>query len=89
MKVVIVNTAADKGGAAVAANRLMQSLCAAGVKCNMLVRESNHVQANVQVFSKNPFSIKWNQALFFLELLILRIFKRNGKEFSLATFGPN
>ena len=65
MKVVIVNTAAEKGGAAVAANRLMQSLCAAGSECNMLVRESNHVQKNVQIFSSSYCLLKWNQALFF------------------------
>ena len=89
MKVVIVNTAANKGGAAVAANRLMQSLCAAGVECTMLVRESNQAQKNVQIFSSNYFLLKWNQALFFLELLLLQILKRNGKEFSLAAFGPH
>lgn len=89
MKVVIVNTSADKGGAAVAANRLMHALQENGVECNMLVRESRKINPTIQIFSTNYFRIKWNQFVFLFELLLLRIFKRSGKEFSLASFGPN
>ncbi len=39
MKVLIVNTAERKGGAAIAANRLMKALCRNGVEAKMLVRD--------------------------------------------------
>ena len=39
MKVLIVNTSERTGGAAVAANRLVEALCNNGVKARMLVRE--------------------------------------------------
>ena len=39
MKVLIVNTSERTGGAAVAANRLMEALINNGVKAKMLVRD--------------------------------------------------
>ena len=74
MKVVIVNTAADKGGAAVAANRLMQSLCAAGVECNMLVRESNGAQKKCANIFEQLLSIKMEPSFVFLGTIALADF---------------
>lgn len=41
MKVLLVNTFEKAGGAAIAANRLMQALCKKGVDARMLVREKH------------------------------------------------
>ena len=49
MNVLIINTNNDKGGAAIAANRLMQALNKNGILANMLVLKSS--QPNTQVAS--------------------------------------
>ena len=41
MRVLIVNTSENTGGAAVAANRLMEALINNGVKAKMLVRDKS------------------------------------------------
>ena len=47
MRVLIVNTSARTGGAAVAANRLMEALNNNGVKAKMLVRDKDTQQLTV------------------------------------------
>lgn len=59
MRVLIVNTSEKTGGAAVAANRLMEALKNNGVKAKMLVRDKETDQITV-VGLKNSWSQKWN-----------------------------
>ena len=47
MRVLIVNTSEKTGGAAVAANRLMETLINNGVKAKMLVRDKETDNINV------------------------------------------
>ena len=47
MRVLIVNTSEQKGGAAIAASRLMHALRAEGVEARMLVRDTDHPSALV------------------------------------------
>lgn len=61
MRVLIVNTSEKTGGAAVAANRLMEALKNNGVKAKMLVRDKETEQITV---AKLPGS--WRQQLHFL-----------------------
>lgn len=89
MKILILNTAEKKGGAAVACNRLHQALLANGHQSKMLVREKSSNDPTVFEFSSSILRKKINHAFFFLELFILRFFKRKGVDFSLPWFGPN
>ena len=59
MRVLIVNTSERTGGAAVAANRLMEALNNNGVKAKMLVRdkETNHI--TVAALPKS-WKLHWN-----------------------------
>ena len=47
MRVLIVNTSEKTGGAAVAANRLMEALNNNGVKAKMLVRDKENSEIKV------------------------------------------
>lgn len=58
MKVLIVNTSESTGGAAVAAHRLMDALCANGVEAAMLVR--NRSTSDPRVYAPNSrWWLKW------------------------------
>ena len=46
----IINTAERKGGAAIAANRLMKALSRNGVEAKMLVRDLNNYEIFKQIF---------------------------------------
>lgn len=61
MKVLIVNTSERTGGAAVAANRLMEALKNNGVKAKMLVRDKDTDQLTVC-----GLSVSWRQQWHFL-----------------------
>lgn len=61
MRVLIVNTSEKKGGAAVAANRLMEALNNNGVKAKMLVRDKETDNINVVELSN-----RISQKLYFL-----------------------
>ena len=89
MKILIINTAERKGGAAVACNRLHEALVANGYDSKMLVREKSSNDASVYVFSESIIRKKINLAFFFIELFILRFFKKKGYDFSLPWFGPD
>ncbi len=89
MKVVIINTAENKGGAAVAANRLHLALRESGIDSKMLVRQKSTSDPNVIEFTQSKIHKKINLFLFFIELLILKFFKKKGKDFSLPWFGPD
>lgn len=53
MRVLIINTAERKGGAAIAANRLMESLKNNGIKAKMLVRDKQTDQISVVGLNRN------------------------------------
>lgn len=71
MRVLIVNTSEKTGGAAVAANRLMEALKNNGVKAKMLVRDKDTDQITV-VALKQTAALRWH---FLWERLV--IFIRN------------
>lgn len=59
MRVLIVNTSERTGGAAVAANRLMEALNNNGVKAKMLVRDKDTENITVVGLKQNVFT-KWH-----------------------------
>lgn len=59
MRVLIVNTSEKRGGAAVAANRLMEALNNNGVKAKMLVRDKDTNTVTVATLPPSPM-LKWN-----------------------------
>lgn len=59
MRVLIVNTSERTGGAAVAANRLMEALNNNGVKAKMLVREKDTDHLTVSALPKS-WKLHWN-----------------------------
>lgn len=59
MRILIVNTSENTGGAAVAANRLMVALNNNGVKAKMLVKEKNSDKLTV-VGLKHPWHQQWH-----------------------------
>jgi Zn-dependent membrane protease YugP len=54
MRVLIVNTCEKTGGAAVAANRLMEALKNNGIKAKMLVRDKETDQITVASLNQSP-----------------------------------
>lgn len=88
MKILIINTAENKGGAAVACNRLHEALLQNGVDSKMLVRQKSSTDKTVFEFTNSPLRKKINLFFFFLELFILKFFKKDGVDFSLPWFGP-
>ena len=54
MRVLIVNTSENIGGAAIAANRLMEALKNNGVKAKMLVRDKRTEQITVATLPPSP-----------------------------------
>lgn len=88
MKIVIINTAEMKGGAAVACHRLHEALLENGHDSKMLVRQKNSDDPSVIEFSDSSLRKKINLFFFFLELFILKFFKREHVDFSLPWFGP-
>ena len=59
MKVLIVNTSERTGGAAVAANRLMEALNNHGVKAKMLVRDKQSDSLTVAALPHSPW-LRWH-----------------------------
>lgn len=88
MKILIINTAENKGGAAVACNRLHEALLQNGHDSKMLVRQKSSNDSTVFEFTNSPIRKKINLFFFFLELFILKFFKKEGVDFSLPWFGP-
>lgn len=88
MKILIINTAENKGGAAVACNRLHEALLQNNIDSKMLVRQKSSNDATVFEYTSSKIRKKINLFFFFLELLILKIFKKEGVDFSLPWFGP-
>ena len=66
MRVLIVNTSERTGGAAIAANRLMEALKNNGVKAKMLVRDKETGQITVCALRKswrNRFRFVWERVV--------------------------
>lgn len=59
MNVLIINTSEKTGGAAIAANRLMDALNANGLKARMLVRDKQTESLTVSAITRSP-KLKWN-----------------------------
>jgi len=69
MKVLIVNTAERIGGAAIAANRLMEALKHQNVQAHMLVRDRQSQQLSVSMVKQSwrlPLKFLWERAVIFL-----------------------
>ncbi|MCR4613864.1 MAG: glycosyltransferase [Bacteroidaceae bacterium] len=69
MKVLLVNTSERVGGAAIAANRLMEALKKHGVKVQMLVRDRQTQQMSVVSVRQSlwlPLKFLWERAVIFL-----------------------
>lgn len=69
MRVLIINTSERIGGAAIAANRLMEALKKNGVKAKMLVRDKQTDRLTVISIGKNwtqPFKFLWERLCIFI-----------------------
>lgn len=89
MRVLILNTSERTGGASIAANRLMESLNAAGVKARMLVLHKTSQSDQVMVIGK-----PWQKKLTFIwERLVIwinnRFSRKNLFTVSIANTGFN
>ena len=89
MRVLIVNTSARTGGAAVAANRLMMALNNNGVKAKMLVRDKESDSLTVVGLPKSPM-LNWH---FLWERLVIffhcRFSRKHLFEIDLANSGSD
>ena len=75
MRVLIVNTSERTGGAAVAANRLMEALNNNGVKAKMLVRdkETDHLTvAGLPSSWRHQWNFIWERFVIWLHLHLRR-----------------
>ena len=75
MRILIVNTSERTGGAAVAANRLMQALNAHGVKAKMLVREKLSDQLTVVAHPQQRrlrWAFLWERLMIWMRLRFRR-----------------
>ena len=69
MRVLIINTSERVGGAAIAANRLMEALKKNGVKAQMLVRDRQTDQLSVSAIKSTvllPLKFIWERLIIFL-----------------------
>ena len=93
MKVLILNTSERTGGAAVAANRLMNALCKQGVEANMLVRDKQSEDERVISVNQSWFQRRLNFLRFVWERLVIFLCnKLNRKDLfrvSIANTGVN
>ena len=93
MKVLILNTSERTGGAAVAANRLMNALCKQGVEANMLVRDKQSEDERVISVNHSWFQRRLNFLRFVWERLVIFLCnKLNRKDLfrvSIANTGVN
>lgn len=91
MKVLIVNTSEKRGGAAVAANRLLKALCRNGIEARMLVRDkvtsdSRVVSTDTSFVAKqmNRFRFLWERLVIFVHC---RFRRKNLFRISIANTG--
>ena len=85
----MVNTSEHTGGAAIAANRLMDALNKNGVKAEMLVRDKTSDNPAVAALPKSPV-LRWNFVAERLQVFAACGFKKKHVfEFDNATFGTD
>lgn len=75
MHILIVNTSEKTGGAAIAANRLMEALIANGEKAKMLVRDKQTQSINVDAIPQSPWlkvKFAWERAVIWLHNYLSR-----------------
>ena len=73
MKILFLNTSERAGGAAVAANRLMQALQKQGTKAKMLVRDKQTDNTSIVSVNTSYINKKLNYLRFVWERLIIFI----------------
>lgn len=69
MRVLLINTSEKTGGAAIAAGRLLEALCANGVKAKMLVRDKQTTNVNVAPIPQTPLNklrFAWERAVIWM-----------------------
>lgn len=71
MKILLLNTSARTGGAAVAANRLRKALQKKGIDVSMLVRDKEIADASISSVSTTGWKRKMNLFRFYWERLII------------------
>ncbi|SMO60637.1 glycosyltransferase [Solitalea koreensis] len=71
MKIVLINTAEQTGGAAIACKRLMQALRKSGVHATMIVRDKSTVDENIVSVNRSTFISKLNFFKFAWERLTI------------------
>ena len=71
MKILLLNTSDRTGGAAVAANRLMQALRKQGVQADMLVRDLTIKDEHIQTVNQSGWIKRLNRFRFYWERLII------------------
>lgn len=89
MHVLIINTSEKTGGAAIAANRLLEALCDNGVKAKMLVRDKQTDSIKVAALPSTPLNkirFAWERAVIWLHN---RLSKENLWTVSIANTGTD
>jgi len=89
MRVLIINTSERVGGAAIAANRLMEALKKNGVKAKMLVRDKQTDQMTVSAIPSSwllPLKFMWERGCIFLAN---RFSKQNLFQMDIANTGTD
>ncbi len=89
MKIVLINTSENKGGAAVACKRLYNNLRQHGIDCKLIVFNKVSTDDNVIQIPLSTLNYFLLKILFFIELLIQRFLKRKHVDFSFTLFGLN
>lgn len=87
MKVVLINTSENKGGAAVACKRLFNNLKQHQVDCKLIVFNKSSMDDDVIKIPHNRFKYKFIKFLFFTELILQKLFKKKHVDFSFSYFG--
>ena len=93
MKIIIFNTEEKKGGAAIAANRLMSALQKEDIDVKMLVREKTSDNKNVISLSESFFTSRLNKFRFLWERFVIFFINRFSRfnlfNISIANTGIN
>lgn len=87
MKVVLVNTWENSGGAAVACNRLFYAYKKKGIDVKYLVLGKTSKDSHVIELPQSRFWKKIYSSTFYLEQAILKLIKKQHVDYSLITFG--
>lgn len=81
MKILLINTSERTGGAAVAANRLMNALCKSGMVVNMLVRDKSSDDNRVVSVNSSAKKRLANRLRFYFERLLIFLANRYDRKY--------